>query len=398
MRPLRVREVRALLPARHPLARDVRVPGEHWITHSRIASPMSSWPAYRETRASWGIDALGPFVVEVELTDDTVGVGVSTGDAPACFLLERHLARFAEGRELSRASIRECWEQMYAASLPYGRKGLALHAISALDLALWDAWARSRGEPVYALLGGAVRTKIPAYATTPDAGAAQALGFAGAKLPLPAGAADGASGLAENVAGAKRARAMCGADPTFFLAYDCYMSLDVPSAVQLAASLDGLGLAWLEECLPPDDYWGYRELHAAIGGRIALAAGEHEATAAGFRLLLEYCPLDIVQPDLSWCGGLSELLEVVGLARAAGAQVVPHGSSVYGYHLAAADEGIPFVEFPLLDPSGTEVVPPYAPLLVGEPVPVGGVVSVGDAPGFGVHRNQGITWDRPWVG
>lgn len=397
MTKVTVRDVRAFVPASSVLTRDARLPGEHWITHSRIASPMSAWPAYRQTRASWGIDALGPFVVEVELADGTVGVGLSTGAVPACFLVEGHLARFVEGRELSRGSIRECWEQMYAASLPYGRKGLALHAISAVDLALWDAWGRTRGEPVYALLGGAVRTKIPAYATTPDAGAAHALGFVGAKLPLPAGAADGVSGLVENVAGAKRAREVCGEDPTFFLAYDCYMSLDVPTAVHLAEGLDGLGLAWLEECLPPDDYWGYRELHAAIGGRIALAAGEHEATAAGFRVLLEYCPLDIVQPDLSWCGGLSELLEVVELARAVGAQVVPHGSSIYGYHLAAADAAIPFVEFPLLSPSGTEVVPPYAPLLAGEPVPVGGVVSVGDAPGFGVRRNEGITWDRPCV-
>ncbi|HET7568163.1 MAG TPA: L-rhamnonate dehydratase [Gaiellaceae bacterium] len=389
-----IRAVRAHVQATRADARPAFSPG-HWILDTRIAGPMSRWPEYRADRRSWGIDALGGAVVEVETSSGTTGVAPCSGGLPAALLVEGHLARFLAGRELSRESIEEIWEQLYRATLPYGRRGLALFAISALDLALWDALGKERGEPVWALLGEKRHERLPLYATTPRPDAARALGFRGGKLPLPASPAEGDDGLAENLALAARLREACGDPDEFFLAVDCWMSLDVPYATRLGEGLAGLGFRWLEEPLLPDDYAGHAELRRRLGGAIALAAGEHEATRWGFELLLEQGCVDLVQPDVGWCGGLTELLRIAEVADARGVPVVPHGSSVYSYHFCAVRPETEFAEFLLLDPEGVEIVPQLAPLLLGEPLPEDGHVRVPDDPGFGVALNHELELARP---
>ena len=149
----------------------------HWIIDTPIANPMSIYDAYKDSRVSWGINALGGVIVEVELSDGRSGVGISTGGEPACFIIERHLKRFLVGQ--SPVNVELIWDQMWRATLPYGRKGLAIHAISAVDLALWDLLGKLRGEPVYALLGGATKDRLPMYATTIRPDLAQEMGFHG---------------------------------------------------------------------------------------------------------------------------------------------------------------------------------------------------------------------------
>lgn len=358
---------------------------EHWIV-GQIATPMSRYPEYRATRTSWGIDALGTVVVEVEDGDGRVGVGVSTGGPPAAWLVAHHLSRFVAGRRPSQVQL--IWDQMYRASMYYGRKGLALNAISAVDLALWDLWGRQRGEPVYSLLGGPVRADLACYATGPRPEWAVAEGFVGGKLPLVHGPAEGEAGFRRNVDRFASARSAVG--PDALLMVDCWMALDLKYAERLASSLSELGLYWIEECFPPDDYWSYRELRRRSPPGVRVATGEHEATRWGFRLLLEMEGADVIQPDVNWCGGLTELMRIAALADSHNVPVIPHGSSVYSYHFAAARPDTPFSEFLMMHPTADAVVPMFQPLLLGEPVPERGVVHVPDTPGFGVELNRSL--------
>jgi L-rhamnonate dehydratase len=234
-------------------------PEGHWID-GQIATPMSRYPEYRATRSSFGLNVLGTVLVEVEADDGTVGIGVSTGGIPACFLVERHLARFVESQDPRRTEL--IWDQMWRATMFYGRKGIAVNAISAVDLALWDLLGKLRGEPVYALIGGSALDELRFYATGPRPDLAKEMGFVGGKLPLRHGPAEGDPGLRLNVEDARQAREAVGKD--FFLALDCWMSLDLRYALELIEALRPYRFRWIEEPLPPDDYWG---TPSCAGGR-----------------------------------------------------------------------------------------------------------------------------------
>lgn len=363
----------------------------HWID-DHIATPMSKYPEYRDSRQSFGLNVLGTLVVELEADDGTTGFGVTTAGEPGAFIAERHLARFVEGAPVH--EVERIWDQLYSASLFYGRKGLVLNVISAIDLAVWDLLGKVRGEPVYAMLGGPVRDELICYATGARPDLAKGMGFIGGKMPVHHGPAEGAEGMARTVRQFAEMREAVG--PDFWLMADCWMSLDLDYATRLGLALREHGLRWIEEALPPDDYWGYAALRERLPADLLVTTGEHEATRWGFRLLLEMGCADIIQPDVGWCGGMTELLKISALADARGVLVVPHGSSVYSYHFAITRHNSPFSEFLMMHPQAGEVVPMFTPLLLDEPVPERGRLRLGDTPGFGVRLNPECRLSRPY--
>lgn len=364
--------------------------GAHWID-DHIATPMSKYPEFRQSRRSFGINVLGTLVVRVEASDGTEGFAVTTGGEPAAWIVEKHLARFVEGRRVTDLEL--IWDQMFRSTLYYGRKGIVLNAISGVDLALWDLLGKIREEPVYHLLGGAVRDELVFYATSSRPDLAKEMGFIGGKMPLHHGPAEGEAGMGKNLQELETMRGRVGDE--FWLMFDCWMSLDLDYAVRLAHAADEFRLKWIEEALLPDDYWGYAELRNRAPAGMLVATGEHESTRYGFRLLLEMGCCDIIQPDVGWCGGLTELIKISALADAHGAMVVPHGSSVYSYHFVVTRHNSPFAEFLMMAPGADAVVPMFTPLLLDEPVPSNGRMRIPDRPGFGVRLNPDCALHRP---
>lgn len=369
-------------------------PAGHWLVDTLIANPMSKYPEYKQSRTSWGIGVLGSVVVEIETAGGLVGVATGLGGAAACFLVERHFRRFLLGADPR--DIARIWDQMFRASLPYGRKGLALAALSVVDLALWDLLGLLRDEPVYKLIGGATREAIAVYQTGSRADAAQALGFFGAKVPLPHGPADGPAGLRANVEFLRGHREAVG--PDYPLMVDCYMALDVPYAIDLAKAVEPLGLYWIEEVLAPDDNDGYRRLKQAMPA-VRWTTGEHEYSRYGFRQLIADRCVDIIQPDVMWLGGLTELLRVSAMAAAYDIAVVPHGSGPYSYHFVISQPHSPFVEYINTSPGSDEIWPVFGNLFIDEPLPRDGLVRPADAPGWGLRLNrEAVRLQRPYEG
>lgn len=366
--------------------------GQHWID-DHIATPMSVYPEYRDSRRSFGINVLGTLVVEIEADDGTVGFAITTAGEIGAFIVEKHLARFLEGAKVT--DIERIWDQMYKSTIFYGRRGVVLNAISGVDLALYDLLGKLRQEPVYALLGGKVREELTMYATGARPDRAKELGFIGGKMPLHYGPAEGEEGMRKNLEMLADMRSKVGED--FWLMLDCWMSLDVDYATRLAIGAANYNLKWLEEALIPDDYWGYAKLRANMPPGMLVSTGEHEATRWGFRQLLEMECADILQPDVGWCGGITELIKISSLADAYGALVIPHGSSVYSYHFVITRTNSPFAEFLMMHPTAEEVVPMFSPMLIGEPVPVNGKLQLSDAPGFGVELNPELNKTRPYT-
>ena len=364
----------------------------HWLIDTLIANPMSGYPEYKASRTSWGIAVLGSIVVEIETRGGLVGVATGLGGPPACFLIEKHFRRFLVGSDPR--DINRIWDQIYRASLPYGRKGVTVAALSVVDLALWDLLGKLRDEPVYALIGGAARDEIALYCTGPRPDLYKAQGFWGGKVPLPHGPADGEAGLKANVAFLAAHRDKVG--PDFPVMVDCYMSLDVPYAVALAEALRPLGIHWIEEPLSPDDLAGHRLLKDRCP-TTRWTTGEHEYSRYGFRSLIDGRAIDILQPDVMWVGGLTEALRISAMAAAYDVPVVPHASGAYSYHFVYSQPHIPFCEYVNTSPAGDTIGPVFGNLFDGDDVPRDGKIRPSDRPGFGLTlRRDAVKLVRPY--
>lgn len=241
------------------------------------------------------------------------------------------------------------------------------------------------------LLGGATKAFLPMYTTTarPDVG--KKLGFVGCKVPCPYGPADGPEGMRKNVEYCLQSREQVGEG--FPLMLDCYMSLTVPYAISLARRLaePDLHFTWMEEFLPPDEYEGYSEVKKAVGNLgLMLTTGEHEYSRFGFKTLIDHKAAHILQPDITWLGGITEARRVMALAAANDVLVVPHGSSIYSYHLQFAFTNAPLGEFINLSPDATEIKPYFGGIFPDEPLPKDGKITLEqiNKPGFGCTLNK----------
>lgn len=232
----------------------------HRLVDTPIANPMSRYEQYKHSRTSWGINVLGSLCVEIEASDGTTGFATGFGGPPAAWIIHNHLERFLIGADPRNLNL--LWDQMFRATMFYGRKGLPIATISVIDLALWDLLGKIRGEPVYKMIGGATRDRLSFYCTGPEPVAAKEMGFFGAKVPLPYGPDDGHEGLKNNIEFLRRHRESVG--PDYPLMVDCYMALTVPYTIQLATATLDLNINWWEEVLHPDDFDGFEKLKQAL--------------------------------------------------------------------------------------------------------------------------------------
>jgi L-alanine-DL-glutamate epimerase-like enolase superfamily enzyme len=361
------------------------VEGGHWLIDNKISTPMSKWEKYRKSRTSFGINVLGSFCVEIEATDGTKGFATGFGGPPACWLVQQHFERFLLGRDPR--DTNDLFEQMYKASMFYGRKGLPVAVISVIDLALWDLLGKIRNEPVYKMIGGATRDRLYFYCTGPEPSAAQNMGFIGAKVPLPYSPEESES-IQKNIAFLKKHRESVG--PHFPLRVDCWMSLNVQYVIDLVSESkrQDIRIDWWEEPLSPDDSDGFALLKRAHPDT-KFTTGEHEFSRYGFRDLIKHRNIDIIQPDVMWLGGLTELLRVSAMAAAYDIPVIPHASGPYSYHFVVSQHNCPFQEYLANSPDGKSVLPVFGDLFTNEPIPTKGYLDLTelDKPGFGLELN-----------
>lgn len=229
-----------------------------------------------------------------------------------------------------------------------------MNAISGVDIAMWDLIGKALRMPVYRLIGGETKERIPAYCTANDIEQHIEFGFKRLKLAIPKGPADGREGMKINEALVKRTREALGADGDIML--DCWMSWTVRYATEMAEMLAPYRIYWMEECLPPYDYDGFGQLRAQIKST-RIATGEHEYGRYGFRNLLEHNGAEIWQPDIHWCGGLTELRHIASLAAAYDTIVIPHvGGTSDCVHFIMATTNAPWAEMFMPPPGGPQNV------------------------------------------
>jgi L-alanine-DL-glutamate epimerase-like enolase superfamily enzyme len=282
------------------------------------------------------------------------------------------------------------WQKMYRANVYSGRRGIAIHAMSGIDLALWDIKGKALGLPVWRLLGGGFTSSLRPYASslfgaTPAETGERARrfvdqGFTAVKFGWDPMGKDART----DVALVREARRGLGPEPDLMI--DAGLAYDAKTALQRARAFEEYDPFWFEEPLAPDDYEGYAKLSAASPLRIA--AGEEESERRSFLQLMDVGKVDVVQVDLTRCGGFTEALKIAALAADRGLPVVNHGFTTYLnvaaalHFLASVPNTLGLLEFVVEE--GTTLR--HA---LSEPIhAVDGRVAVPDAPGLGVAMNE----------
>jgi D-galactarolactone cycloisomerase len=340
------------------------------------ALPLTIPLAPSEPPSPWAAGVGRQILVRMATDEGLVGWGecfAYGATLAVCNVVDDALAPLVVGQDPARIEL--LIDRLHRALMIWGRRGLAMMAVSGVELALWDLLGKARGVPVYQLLGGLAQPRLRAYAsllrydTAAQVGEAVAgvldQGFTAAKLHQT------------DLASVAAAREAAGPDVDLMLDTNCPWTVE--EAIRLGRRLERYDLRWLEEPVwPPEDYAGLARVRQAV--RVPIACGENDATVFAFQQIAAAGAADIVQPSVTKVGGIAEMRKIATLAAAAGLTFVPH-SFYFGpglaatLHVAAATPGVPYVEMP----PGELVAP-----LLAEPIHcAGGFVGAPDRPGLG---------------
>jgi L-alanine-DL-glutamate epimerase-like enolase superfamily enzyme len=359
-----------------------------------FATPLSALPFQKDEQAPFRFFSW--LVVKVTTDEGVTGIG-NAGLSPdiAKAIIDNKLESLIVGEDPFNTNY--LFEKMYRSTIAYGRKGVVLAAISAIDIALWDIKGKETNQPIFNLLGGRTKESIPAYYSrlyTRDLDRLQeeALtykkkGFTGMKLRCGYPMTEGLKGLKKNVEMVRVVREAVGEDVDIML--EAYMGFDLSYAKRLLKKLEPYNLRWVEELLLPDEIHNFKKLKEYTD--IPISGGEHEFTHYGFQELLEADALDIFQFDTNRVGGFTEAQKICSLAEANGIEVIPHGGQMHNLHVVMSSFACPMAEyFPKTDIEvGNEL---FWYIFNGEAIAENGSLQLDDSiPGMGLTLKKDET-------
>ncbi len=283
------------------------------------------------------------------------------------------------------------WYKMYRGSIYYGRRGATIQAISAIDIALWDIAGKFYKQPIHILLGAAWRNKVRAYASTLFRATPAAMreaargyldeGFTAIKFGWGVFGQD----PDQDVRLVEAAREEIGDKNDLMVDTGWFIERTPKQAISVVRSIEDFRPYFVEEILHPEDYDGYGRLAESV--ETPIACGEQEATEWGFRQLIDRAKIDILQPDLTRCGGFTTARKIVHMAELANRLVIPHSwcsdlLTAASLHLNAFQRRAVFVEF-------NTSQGPLSRSLARNPLQIeDGYFSVPQGPGLGVEVNE----------
>lgn len=356
-----------------------------------LCTPLSHFDDYRSKNYGGSISGV---IVEIETDSGIIGIGTcGTANSGIKKIIDDHFAPLILGEDPFKVEL--IWSKLYRSSARFGRRGVAISAISGIDIALWDIMGKALNVPVYELLGGKTRDEIQVYASRLyalkdlDALADEARGyvkegFTMLKQRFGFGPADGVKGMKGNIALIKTVREAVGDE--IEVAADAYMGWDLEYAIKMERELRPYGLKWIEEALMPHDVNGYARLCSL--SETPISHGEHSYTRWDYQEIIEKGAAHILQPDVNRVGGITEARKIWAMAAARDLPVVPHGNDLHNLHLVFSQVNTPFTEyFPYSSEGGYSH---FWQLFGGNPIAKNGKIAIGDAPGLGHTFNQEV--------
>jgi L-rhamnonate dehydratase len=386
---MRITDVRLRL-----LSGSMPVEGEFW--EERLIRPLDVYPEHKAAPGLFGDTRLGAtssypieaVFVQIETDEGVSGLGGPIQPSVAS-IIDTDLRWLLQGADP--IATERLWDLMYRHAI-HGRKGAAMLAISAVDCALWDLRGKAAGLPVHRLLGGPVRETFPAYASALGFSLEPQLveqrarsfveqGYTATKWFVRHGPTDGRAGMERNLELVRTLRGALGPDVDIML--DAWSSWDVPYTVQMAERLADYDLRWIEEPVLADKIDACAEIRRR--SKLPIATGEHEYTRWGLKQLMDARAADVLQPDIYWAGGISEMLKIAALASAYDFVLIPHGHSTHAtaqFIAAQSPTLCPILEYLI---KWNEI---HQFFLLNPLKPVGGMITVPAAPGMGIELDE----------
>ena len=288
--------------------------------------------------ATHDISKIAFYVLEVETADGTVGQGYLLSFHYSPNAIEgalKDLKKFVLARDYHIYETAQVQKDYEIESEYFGIVGLQRWALAALNVAMWDAWSRANGQPIYRMFG-CHRKPIPVYGSggwisytdeelVDEVGNYKKRGFTAVKIK------GGSPDMERDIRRLHLVREAVGPDLKIMM--DANQGMDVPSAVKLISQVEDLGIFWFEEPVVNTDFEGYATIHAKT--RISLAMGEREYSTVALRELIGRRALDLWQPDLIRLGGVEAWRDSAALANAYHIPVLPHYYKDYDVPLLA---------------------------------------------------------------
>lgn len=380
---MKIKEIRAFEIRTEPQPQtQPRTPSQGQTIH--LNRPMSRYPRFPNSERHVSFSPWKRPAVIVTAEDGTWGFGLSLYGPPVTRIINDHLGPNLIGENVM--ATEKLWDMMVRLSSAFSPTGMTSYAISAVDVALWDLKGKLLGLPVYELLGGPQKEKIFCYASGFDQEWYMELGFKATKLFSPWGPEQGLEGLNKLEELVASTREIIGEDVELML--DAWTGYDIEYTVRVAERLRPYRLKWLEDYIPAEDLVGYEMVRQRLPWQ-TLATGEHWYNLAPFAAAAGKRLVDIFQPDVLWCGGITAATKICHLAQANTISVIAHGGMNYpfGQHLSMAMPAITWGE------RSESVSAPGVPLeemvkLPGTAVIKDGYVRPSDAPGFGLEIDE----------
>ena len=335
-------------------------------------------------------------LVEVETDDGTVGHGITSITQGGVIAEIVNTVAGPAIIGMDALSHEKVWNTLYWTCTPWGQSGYASHAISAIDLALWDIKGKTLGEPVWRLLGGA-RDRVEAYVTcgfsfldrdqlAESMTRMVAKGFGSVKMQVGRPGLDdrkGAPPLAQQIAeDAKRVEAVREAvGEAVEVSIDAGCRLDLVHAVELARSVEPFNVSFFEEPIMQNDVYLLAEMRRQT--RLRLSAGQNEGLAYRFRDMLQAGAVDVVQPNVIITGGITQCIKIAGMAAAFNVPISNGGGCPYhNMHLQAGVANGTTVEYQVNSATACKAI------FDGLPEPEDGWYTLPEEPGLGFHPNK----------
>jgi L-rhamnonate dehydratase len=372
--------------------------GPAWTFEDRAVEALDLYPNH--VRATAGAGDVPTYLrasyVEIVTDEDVSGLYGPIDDRQA-FLIATDLRSLLVGADP--LAIEHLHDRMLRLHR-HGRAGLFVNAISAIDNALWDLRGKAAGEPVYRLLGGPTRDRVPVYASMlgysvgPERAAAAAaahkgMGFDAQKWFFAYGPGAGTEGLRQNLAMARAVREAVGEG--YPIMFDAFMGWDATYAADMLRGLEPVAPHWVEEPVPPERLDVFRRL--ASSTRIRLATGEHAHTRWQIKQLLD-AGVGVIQADPDWAGGITEQRHICSLCSAYDVPVVAHGHAIaVSLHVAASQspQVVPMIEYLVNIQERNQFF--QATILR----PIDGALELPTAPGLGIDLDPSKAKDRRGV-